>query len=145
MLDQLRALGWDVSFNQEALDEVRALANQDNDGDIGKIHKPRAVSAINERVADDVAAIQERGALPLTLGGDHSLVSIDSWWDSVQRPSKQTGCGARLLPASDDPLLGCSSVLRFSMTRRVPPLLGVANPRAWAPWPARSGASPKRR
>jgi arginase family enzyme len=70
-----------VSFNQEALDEVRALVEVPDDADIGKIHKPRAVSAINERVADDVAAIQERGALPLTLGGDHSLVSVQ--WGGV--------------------------------------------------------------
>lgn len=74
-MDQLSALGWNVSFNQQSLNDVRELANQTDDSDIGKIHKPRTVSAVNERVADDVAAIQERGALPLTLGGDHSLVS----------------------------------------------------------------------
>lgn len=50
------------------------MATQD-DADIGKIKNPRAVSAVNDRIADDVAAIAGRGALPLTLGGDHSLVS----------------------------------------------------------------------
>lgn len=76
-------MGWNVTFNQQALDEVRELANPTDDADIGKMHKPRAVSAINERVADDVAAIQERGALPLTLGGDHSLVSAAVYCEGI--------------------------------------------------------------
>lgn len=75
LLDQLTALGWNVSYNDKSIADVKELAKQEDDADIGKIHKPRAVSAVNERVADDVAAIQARGALPLTLGGDHSLVS----------------------------------------------------------------------
>ncbi|BEI84820.1 hypothetical protein CcaverHIS002_0502210 [Cutaneotrichosporon cavernicola] len=73
LLDQLSALGWEVKFNSQAMNDVRELAVQEHDSGIGKMHKPLAVSAVNERVAADVAAIQERGALSLTLGGDHSL------------------------------------------------------------------------
>lgn len=77
LLDQLAALGWDVVFNEASINEVREMACSDaeTDADIGKMHCPRAVSAVNERVSEDVASIIERGHLPLTLGGDHSLVS----------------------------------------------------------------------
>lgn len=37
------------------------------------------MSAVNERLADDVARVAGEGKLPLTLGGDHSLVS---WEDA---------------------------------------------------------------
>lgn len=77
LVDQLSALGWNVEFNPKAVQEVRdiAMCDEEADADIGKIHKPRAVSSVNERVAEDVGRIIQRGALPLTLGGDHSLVS----------------------------------------------------------------------
>ena len=45
------------------------------DPDIGKMKKPRLVSAVTEKVAGEVGEISNRGWLPLTLGGDHSLVS----------------------------------------------------------------------
>jgi arginase len=44
------------------------------DPDIGRMKKPRLVSAVCERVASEVGAAAKQGALPLTLGGDHSLV-----------------------------------------------------------------------
>jgi arginase len=37
--------------------------------------KPRLVSAVCERVGEKVGEIAKKGWLPLTLGGDHSLVS----------------------------------------------------------------------
>lgn len=37
--------------------------------------KPRLVSAVCERVAQEVGSKAKQGFLPLTLGGDHSLVS----------------------------------------------------------------------
>ncbi|KAK4686605.1 arginase, partial [Tremellales sp. Uapishka_1] len=43
------------------------------DPDIGKMKKPRLVSAVCKRVAMVVGDIAKKGWLPLTLGGDHSL------------------------------------------------------------------------
>ncbi|WWC63570.1 arginase [Kwoniella dejecticola CBS 10117] len=43
------------------------------DEDIGKMKKPRLVSAVNQKVAQEVEEIAQKGWLPLTLGGDHSL------------------------------------------------------------------------
>lgn len=45
------------------------------DPDIGRMKKPRLVSAVCERVGEKVGDIAKKGWLPLTLGGDHSLVS----------------------------------------------------------------------
>ena len=39
--------------------------------------KPRLVSAVCEKVSTEVGRISQKGWLPLTLGGDHSLVSLD--------------------------------------------------------------------
>lgn len=98
LVDQLAALGWVVEFDEGAIADVRRLALEDSEGDtdIGTMHRPRAVSAVNERVAQDVAAIIERGAIPLTLGGDHSLVSEQHRWtastkvSNVRRPWAQS-------------------------------------------------------
>jgi len=43
------------------------------DPPIGNMKKPRLVSAVCERVRDKVKEHAEKGSLPLTLGGDHSL------------------------------------------------------------------------
>ncbi len=51
------------------------MVQQLPDPDIGNMKKPRLVSAVCERVKDKVHANAEKGFLPLTLGGDHSLVS----------------------------------------------------------------------
>ncbi len=48
------------------------------DPDIGRMKRPRLVSAVNERVAQQVGGFAGKGWLPLTLGGDHSLVSLGS-------------------------------------------------------------------
>jgi arginase len=48
------------------------------DPPIGNMKKPRLVSAVCERVRDKVKEIAEKGSLPLTLGGDHSLVGLAS-------------------------------------------------------------------
>ncbi len=47
------------------------------DEDIGNMKKPRLVSAVCERVRDKVKGNAEKGWLPVTLGGDHSLVGSD--------------------------------------------------------------------
>lgn len=46
------------------------------DPDIGRIKKPRLVSAVCERLAQEVGRIAGMECLPLTLGGDHSLVGF---------------------------------------------------------------------
>lgn len=86
LVNQISELGWNVNFSAqhqfldtpynpvfanspEGKGELRA------DPDIGKMKKPRLVSAVCERVAGKVEEIAGKGWLPLTLGGDHSLVS----------------------------------------------------------------------
>ena len=57
------------------------------DPDIGRMKKPRLVSAVCERVGEKVGDIAKKGWLPLTLGGDHSLVSSNSpcnWMDELR-------------------------------------------------------------
>lgn len=40
--------------------------------------KPRLVSEVNRRLASRIGEVAKKGWLPVTLGGDHSLVSKDS-------------------------------------------------------------------
>lgn len=68
------------------------------DPDIGKMKKPRLVSAVCERVAKEVGEAAAQGALPLTLGGDHSLVSAAKpvagiLLGSLQLPGRPTSPG----------------------------------------------------
>jgi arginase len=49
---------------------------QKQDEPIGIMKKPRLVSEVCRRVADKVADVAGMGQLPLTLGGDHSLVRL---------------------------------------------------------------------
>jgi arginase family enzyme len=53
----------------------KGFVQRTEDPDIGRMKKPRLVSAVCERVGDKVGDIAKKGWLPLTLGGDHSLVS----------------------------------------------------------------------
>ncbi|OCF40716.1 arginase [Kwoniella heveanensis CBS 569] len=100
LVDQLSSLGWNVHYEsqQSYIDipynpiptsspsapsktEGTVETQQDRgevvqrlpDPDIGLMKKPRLVSAVNEKVAKQVGEIAEKGWLPLTLGGDHSL------------------------------------------------------------------------
>lgn len=87
LINQIAGLGWNVKYNtqQTFLDNpynpVQAGEATEGgrkvlpDPDIGKMKKPRLVSAVCEKVAEKVGGIAEKGWLPLTLGGDHSLVS----------------------------------------------------------------------
>lgn len=52
------------------------FVQREADPDIGRMKKPRLVSAVCERVGKEVGDIAKKGWLPLTLGGDHSLVSL---------------------------------------------------------------------
>jgi arginase family enzyme len=46
------------------------------DADIGVMKKPRLVSEVNRRLAKRVGETVQKGWLPVTLGGDHSLVRV---------------------------------------------------------------------
>ena len=48
--------------------------NVDNDPPMGIVKNPRLVSKVTKAVATSVSQHLEGGHLPLTLGGDHSLV-----------------------------------------------------------------------
>lgn len=56
------------------------FVQREADPDIGRMKKPTLVSAVCERVGKEVGDIAKKGWLPLTLGGDHSLVSRHDHW-----------------------------------------------------------------
>jgi len=67
----------------------KGFVQRTEDPDIGRMKKPRLVSAVCERVGEKVGDIAKKGWLPLTLGGDHSLVSstadrLGLWTDDRQ-------------------------------------------------------------
>jgi arginase len=72
LIDQLRELGWTVKFDgHHQFEEILAP----DDPPIGKVKNPRLVSKVTEAVAQTVGGHVKGGELPVTLGGDHSLVS----------------------------------------------------------------------
>lgn len=71
LVDQLKALGWAVSFDgHHQFEEVSA----ERDPPIGILKNPRLVSKVAKAVSEAVGAHAGRGELPVTIGGDHSLV-----------------------------------------------------------------------
>lgn len=71
LVDQLTDLGWKVRFDgHHQFEEIKAEA----DPPIGVLKNPRLVSRVTESVAQAVGEHARRGELPVTLGGDHSLV-----------------------------------------------------------------------
>ncbi len=72
LAEQLTELGWNVKFDGHHQFEELTVAD---DPPIGKLRNPRFVSRVTESVAKVVGAHAAKGELPLTLGGDHSLVS----------------------------------------------------------------------
>lgn len=71
LIDQLSGLGWKVHFDgHHQFEEIDA----ENDMPIGKLKNPRFVSRVCKAVAGAVGDHARNGHLPLTLGGDHSLV-----------------------------------------------------------------------
>ncbi|WVQ68546.1 arginase [Kwoniella botswanensis] len=97
LVEQLSSLGWEVHYNSQekfidipynpiptsspSAPENGTEINERSgkkvqrlpDEDIGKMKKPRLVSAVNREVSKEVEEIAKKGWLPLTLGGDHSL------------------------------------------------------------------------
>lgn len=75
LIDQLSNLGWQVDFGgHHQFEDISA----DNDPPIGKLKNPRMVSRVTKAVADAVGMHAMKGSLVLTLGGDHSLVSMSN-------------------------------------------------------------------
>ena len=75
LIGQLEELGWKVNFQgHQQFEDFNAIIRED--GDIGNMKLPRTVSEVCKRVAKTVEASARNGSVPLTLGGDHSLVSV---------------------------------------------------------------------
>lgn len=72
LIDQITELGWKVKFDgHHQFEEV----NAQDDPPIGILKNPRLVSRVTEAVSKAVGGHAKKGELPITLGGDHSLVS----------------------------------------------------------------------
>jgi len=70
LLNDLKQLGWRVLY--DGLQEFQSI-DAAVDTPIGKLKKPRLVSQTCKSVANMVGDLVKNGALPVTLGGDHSL------------------------------------------------------------------------
>ncbi|KAI6109650.1 Ureohydrolase [Pisolithus sp. B1] len=71
LITRLQELGWHVLFDgHHQFEEISAAS----DPPVGKLKNPRLVSSVCESVANVVGAHVRNGQLPVTLGGDHSLV-----------------------------------------------------------------------
>jgi len=73
LLEQIKELGYDVSFGgHQQFAEVMDM-NKKDDPEIGKLKRPRYVGSVTRAVSQAVEERCRRGELALTLGGDHSL------------------------------------------------------------------------
>ena len=73
LVSQIQELGWVVKFDgHHQFEEVSA----ENDPPIGILKNPRLVSNVSRAVAEVVGHHAKAGQLPVTIGGDHSLVSL---------------------------------------------------------------------
>ena len=71
LIEQLQEIGWNVHFDgHHQFEEIQAAS----DPPIGILKNPRLVSCVCESVANVVGGHAKNGQLPVTLGGDHSLV-----------------------------------------------------------------------
>jgi len=73
LVDQLKALDWTVKFEGHHLFEDISV---EHDHPIGIAKRPRLVSSVTKAVSSTVGGHVKAGHLPLTIGGDHSLVSF---------------------------------------------------------------------
>lgn len=99
LIDQISTLGWKVKFDGHHQFEDITVAN---DPPEGIVKRPRLVSSICKSVSDVVGAHVHNGVLPVTLGGDHSLVStltirrfdclilLSRLWEQYLAPSADT-------------------------------------------------------
>lgn len=71
LIEQLQEIGWKVNFDgHHQFEEIQAAS----DPPIGILKNPRLVSRVAQSVANVVGGHAKNGQLPVTLGGDHSLV-----------------------------------------------------------------------
>ena len=71
LVKQLEDLGWKVKFDgHHQFEEIKTV----DDPPIGILKNPRLVSRVTESVAMVVGGHIANRELPVTLGGDHSLV-----------------------------------------------------------------------
>ena len=71
LIDQLKDLGWHVIFDGQMQSFKRLKPASDDN--IGRMKKPRYVSAVCKEVADICHGHAKQKRLVLTLGGDHSI------------------------------------------------------------------------
>lgn len=72
IIEQLEGLGWAVKFDGHH--EFEGIsASITSDPPIGILKNPRLVSRVTEAVANVVGGHAQKGELPVTIGGDHSL------------------------------------------------------------------------
>ncbi|KAG2174550.1 hypothetical protein INT44_006813 [Umbelopsis vinacea] len=70
ILEQLKEMEWETSFEpNENIDTLRP----NSDPDIEGLKKPRFVSSVTKKVAEQVSTAAKAGDFVVTLGGDHSL------------------------------------------------------------------------
>ncbi|CAO3674436.1 unnamed protein product [Umbelopsis vinacea] len=70
ILEQLKEMGWQTTFEpNHIIDSLRPTSDEDIQG----LKKPRFVSAVTKKVADQVSTAAKAGDFVVTLGGDHSL------------------------------------------------------------------------
>ena len=73
LVKQLEGLGWKVKFDgHHQFEEIKTI----DDPPIGILKNPRLVSRVTESVARAVGGHVAKRELPITLGGDHSLVCL---------------------------------------------------------------------
>ncbi|KAL1962077.1 hypothetical protein VTN77DRAFT_605 [Rasamsonia byssochlamydoides] len=74
LLDQLRDdLGYDVHYDNTVHSYTDIIPAADQDPEYRGMKKPRAVSAVTERLSQQVYEHAKEGKFVLTLGGDHSI------------------------------------------------------------------------
>lgn len=77
IVTQLEELGWQVKFDgHHQFEEISDSLKEDPP--IGILKNPRLVSRVTEAVANAVGGHAHKGELPVTIGGDHSLVRSSS-------------------------------------------------------------------
>ena len=77
LVEQLKELNWSVQFDgHHQFEDINSF----DDPPIGILKNPRLVSRVTESVANVVGGHAKKGQLPVTLGGDHSLVGLDFPW-----------------------------------------------------------------
>lgn len=73
LVEQLVGLGWKVNFGgHHEFENIKA----EDDPPIVILKNPRLVSRVSQYVAKAVTSHVSKGHLPITLGGDHSLVCV---------------------------------------------------------------------